>query len=80
MIFQLHTGPLAGGETIRLDCSAVPEQYNDLGEGMRQNLLGTCRVDGASGVRIDGTRSPRLLTFQPLHRRPYGGCPILTGK
>lgn len=50
MIFQLHTRPLAGGETIRLDCSAVPEQYNDLGEGMRQTLLGTCRVDGASAV------------------------------
>jgi hypothetical protein len=48
--FQLHTCPLAGGETIRLDCSAAPEQYNDLGEGIRQTLLGTCRVDGASAV------------------------------
>jgi hypothetical protein len=48
--FQLHTRPLAGGERIRLDCSAAPEQYNDLGEGIRQTLLGTCRVDGASAV------------------------------
>lgn len=48
--FQLHTRPLAGGETIRLVCSAAPEQYNDLGEGIRQTLLGTCRVDGATAV------------------------------
>ena len=48
--FQLHTRPLAGGETIRLVCSAAPEQYNDLGEGIRQTLLGTCRVDSATAV------------------------------
>ena len=48
--FQLHTRPLTGGKRIRLDCSAAPEQYNDLGEGIRQTLLGTCRVDGASTV------------------------------
>jgi hypothetical protein len=48
--FQLHMRPLTGGETIRLDCSATPEQYNDLGEGIRQTLLGTCRVNGATAV------------------------------
>lgn len=48
--FQLHARPLTGGERIRLDCSATPEQYNDLGEGIRQTLLGTCRVDGATAV------------------------------
>jgi hypothetical protein len=41
---------LTGGELIRLDCRAAPEQYNDLGEGIRQTLLGTCRVDGATAV------------------------------
>ena len=48
--FQLHTRPLTGGERIRLDCSANPKQYNDLGEGIRQTLLGTCRVNGATAV------------------------------
>jgi hypothetical protein len=48
--FQLHARPLIGGERIRLDCSAAPEQYNDLGEGIRQTLLGTCRVDGPIAV------------------------------
>lgn len=48
--FQLDTRPLTGGQRIRLDCSATPEQYNDLGEGIRQTLLGTCRVDAVSAV------------------------------
>ena len=48
--FQLDARPLIGGERIRLDCSATPEQYNDLGEGIRQTLLGTCRLDGAPAV------------------------------
>ena len=48
--FRLHARPLTGGERIRLDCSAAPEQYNDLGEGIRQTLLGTCRLDGPTGV------------------------------
>jgi hypothetical protein len=62
--FQLHTRPLTGGERILLECSANPEQYNDLGEGIRQTLLGTCRMNGATAVsgsaglevRGDGTR------------------------
>jgi FtsK/SpoIIIE family len=48
--FQLHTRLLAGGETIRLDCSAAPSSTNDLGEGIRQTPLGTCHVDGPSAV------------------------------
>jgi hypothetical protein len=48
--FQLHTRPLTSGERILLECSANPEQYNDLGEGIRQTLLGTCRVNGATAV------------------------------
>jgi hypothetical protein len=48
--FSAAHASLAGGETIRLDCSAAPEQYNDLGEGISQTLVGTCRVDGASAV------------------------------
>jgi hypothetical protein len=48
--FQLQARPLTGGETIHLDCRATPEQYNDLGEGIHQTLLGTCRVDGATAV------------------------------
>jgi hypothetical protein len=48
--FQLHTRPLTGGERILLECSANPEQYNDLGEGIRQTLLGTCRLAGATAV------------------------------
>ena len=48
--FQLRTRPLTGGETIRLDCSATPEQYNNLGEGIRQTLLGTCRLNGSTAV------------------------------
>jgi hypothetical protein len=48
--FQLRARPFTGGEPVRLDCSAAPEQYNDLGEGIRQTLLGTCRLDGATAV------------------------------
>lgn len=32
------------GRTTRLRCSAEPERYNDLGEGIRQTLLGTCAI------------------------------------
>jgi len=62
--FQLSVRPLIGGERIRLDCSAAPEQYNDLGEGIRQTLLGTCRVDGATavsgsaGLEVRATEAP----------------------
>jgi hypothetical protein len=48
--FQLHARPLTGGERIRLDCSATPEQYNDLGESIRQTLLGTCSLNGSTAV------------------------------
>jgi hypothetical protein len=48
--FRLHTRPLTGGERIRLDCSANPEKYHDLGEGIHQTLLGTCRLNGATAV------------------------------
>ncbi|GEM_PF-2785002 len=41
------------GRTTRLRCSAEPEQYNDLGEGIQQTLLGTCNIvdRGLSDVR-----------------------------
>jgi hypothetical protein len=71
--FQLHTCPLAGGETIRLDCSAAPEQYNDLGEGIRQTCWEPAALTGPARCQDRRDRSPRLLSFQPLHRRPYGG-------
>jgi hypothetical protein len=33
--------------TTRLHCSARPAAYNDLGQGIRQTLLGTCRLAGS---------------------------------
>jgi hypothetical protein len=44
--FQLTARPFSGGQSVRLDCSAPPERYNDLGQGIRQTLLGTCKVNG----------------------------------
>jgi hypothetical protein len=34
------------GREVRLSCSASPESYNDLGEGIRQTLLGRCVLVG----------------------------------
>jgi hypothetical protein len=36
--------------TTRLQCSAPPEAYNDLGEGIRQTLLGRCAVVGTDNI------------------------------
>ncbi len=33
------------GHTTRLRCTGSSEQYNDLGEGIHQTLLGTCAID-----------------------------------
>jgi hypothetical protein len=48
--FRLVARPFAGGEPVRLACSAPPERYNDLGEGIRQTLLGSCSVDGVTAA------------------------------
>jgi hypothetical protein len=38
-----------GGQATRVRLSARPEQYNDLGDGIRQTLVGTCTLaDGAT--------------------------------
>ena len=43
------------GRTIRLSCGAPLETYNDLGEGIRQTLLGTCAIEGlATAVETAG--------------------------
>jgi hypothetical protein len=34
------------GRTVRLSCTASMDSYNDLGEGIRQTLLGTCAIEG----------------------------------
>lgn len=34
------------GRTVRLSCTALTDSYNDLGEGIRQTLLGTCAIEG----------------------------------
>jgi len=34
------------GRNVRLSCSASIDRYNDLGEGIRQTLLGTCAIEG----------------------------------
>ena len=36
------------GRTVRLSCTASTDSYNDLGEGIRQTLLGTCAVEGVA--------------------------------
>jgi hypothetical protein len=36
--------------TTRLRCSAPPEAYNDLGEGIRQTLLGRCALVGTDDI------------------------------
>jgi hypothetical protein len=41
------------GRTIHLSCKAPMDSFNDLGEGIRQTLLGTCAIEGlatASGT------------------------------
>lgn len=34
------------GPTVRLSCTAPMDRYNDLGDGVRQTLLGTCAIEG----------------------------------
>jgi hypothetical protein len=34
------------GRTVRLSCKAPLDSYNDLGDGIRQTLLGTCEIEG----------------------------------
>ena len=34
------------GRTVRLSCTAPMDTFNDLGEGIRQTLLGTCAIEG----------------------------------
>lgn len=34
------------GRIVRLSCKASMDTYNDLGEGIRQTLLGTCAIEG----------------------------------
>jgi hypothetical protein len=34
------------GRTVRLSCLAPMDRFNDLGEGIRQTLLGTCAIEG----------------------------------
>jgi hypothetical protein len=36
------------GRTVRLSCTASMNTYNDLGDGIRQTLLGTCAIDGVA--------------------------------
>jgi hypothetical protein len=36
--------------TTRLRCSAPPDAYNDLGEGIRQTLVGRCAVLGTDDL------------------------------
>jgi hypothetical protein len=34
------------GRTVRLSCKTSMDSYNDLGDGIRQTLLGTCAIEG----------------------------------
>jgi hypothetical protein len=49
--FRLHARPLTGRERIRLDCSAAPEQYNDLGEGFARPCSGPAAWTGPPGCQ-----------------------------
>lgn len=38
------------GRTVRLACTAPMDAYNDLGDGIRQTLLGTCAIEGLTSA------------------------------
>ena len=71
--FQLHTRPLASGETIRLDCSAAPSSTTIWARASARPRWEPATLTGPARCQDRRDRSPRLLTFQPLHLRPYGG-------
>lgn len=61
--FTIVTQPLVG-LSYRLHCTAEPASYLDLGEGVRQTLVGTCLVEGlakAFGTAGLEVRQPRPL-------------------
>lgn len=39
------------GRTVRLSCTAPNGSYNDLGEGIKQTLLGACAVEGLATAK-----------------------------
>jgi hypothetical protein len=41
------------GGTVRLQCTADADRYNDLGEGIHQTLLGTCRIQRRGRDLVD---------------------------
>jgi hypothetical protein len=45
--FQLTSRSITG-RTVRVSCTAPLDRYNDLGDGIRQTLLGTCAIEGVA--------------------------------
>jgi hypothetical protein len=45
--FQLTSRSITG-RTVRISCTAPLNRYNDLGDGIRQTLLGSCAIEGVA--------------------------------
>lgn len=50
--------------TVRLSCRAAPEDFNDLGEGIRQTLQGTCTLAGDSPAMTGAGLEYRSLAWK----------------
>lgn len=61
------------GGTTHLHCSAPPERYNDLGEGIHQTLHGSCAVLGDGLVDDRAGLEYRVRPVETLLRRRTGG-------